>query len=126
MIFRIDPASSRPVYQQFIDQVKYAVASGRLREGDRLSTIREVAAETRINRNTVARAYADLEREGVIYTRAGQGAFVAGGNSGVHRARAKQLLAEQIDQMLAQAHQFRFSPEDITQLVEERQRKLNR
>lgn len=78
MIFRIDPATSKPVYQQIIDQVKYAVATGRLVEGDRLEPIRDVAVQTRVNRNTIARAYLELEREGLIRTRAGQGSFICG------------------------------------------------
>ena len=66
MIFQVDPASSKPVYQQLMDQVKLAIAGRRLRPGDKLPTVRDLAVQLRINRNTVARVYSELEREGAI------------------------------------------------------------
>jgi GntR family transcriptional regulator len=120
MIFKIDPLSPKPVYQQVIDQVKYAVASGRLADGDRIDPIRDVAVQTRVNRNTIARAYMELEREGVIRTRAGQGSFICGDGAGLARTRARRILSERIDGLLAQAHQFRLSEEDLLDLVRER------
>ncbi len=124
MLFKIDPNSSKPVYLQLIDQVKYAVASGRLREGDRLGAIRDVAVQTRVNRNTVARAYAELERQGVIRSRPGQGSFISGEGPQVGRARAKKHLGELIDELLAQAHQFKLSQEELLSLVRERLKKV--
>ena len=64
MLFHLDPASTTSVYRQLCDQVKRSVAAGSLAPGDRLPTIREVAVRTRVNRNTVAKAYAELERDG--------------------------------------------------------------
>ena len=125
MIFLIDPNSPKPVYQQLIDQVKYAVASGRLTPGDRLPPIRDVAIQARANRNTVARAYMDLEREGVIRSKAGQGSFVSDGAPEVSRARARRMLEGRIDDLLAQAHQFRLSEEDLLDLVRERLDKVS-
>ncbi|MCX7014124.1 MAG: GntR family transcriptional regulator [Candidatus Sumerlaeota bacterium] len=125
MLFRIDLNSPKPVYQQVIDQVKYAVAAGRLRAGDRLPAIRDVATQTRVNRNTVARAYLELEREGVIRTNAGQGSFVRDeGPAGVHRARARRVLADLIDEMLAQARQFQMAEAEVIALVNERLSKV--
>jgi len=123
MIFRIDPLSPKPVYQQVIDQVKYAIASGRLAEGDRLDTIRDVAVQVRANRNTIARAYQELEREGLIRTRVGLGSFVCGDGGGLAKAKARRILTEQIDDLLARAHQFRLSEEEVLALLRER---LNR
>jgi GntR family transcriptional regulator len=124
MIFRIDPTSPKPVYQQFIDQVKYAVATGRLAEGDRLDPIRDVAVQARVNRNTIARAYMELEREGIIRTRVGQGSFICGDGPGLGRARARKVLADSIDELLAQAHQFRMSEDEVLDLVRERLNKV--
>ncbi len=124
MIFKIDPASQKPVYQQLIDQVKYAVAAGRLSEGDRLPPIRDVAVQARLNRNTVARAYSELEREGVIFSRAGQGSFIAPSGTSIAASRAKKQLSEQLDALLAQAHQFGYSKDDILALFSERLGKL--
>ena len=126
MILKIDPGSPKPVYRQIVDQVRYAVAAGRLREGDRLEPIRDLAARHRVNRNTVARAYLDLEREGVIRTRPGQGSFVAGeaaGNPG--KARTRRELADALDGLLARAHQGRLTEEEFLDLVKERLGKVN-
>ncbi len=71
MLIQINPASARPVYQQIIDQVKLDIALGRLAPGDRLSTVRDLAATLAINPNTIAKAYRQLEQEGTIVTRAG-------------------------------------------------------
>jgi GntR family transcriptional regulator len=124
MIFKIDSSSPKPVYQQLIDQVKYAVATGRLADGDRLDPIRDVAIQTRVNRNTIARAYMELEREGVIRTRTGQGSFVCGDGQAVGKARARKILADEIDDLLAQAHQFRLSEDEVLELLRERLEKV--
>lgn len=120
MILKIDSNSAKPVYQQLVDQVKYAVAAGRLREGDRLPPIRDVAVQVRVNRNTVARAYMELEREGVIRTRPGQGSFITDGALGVGKTRARKVLTEAIDDVLGQARQFRMTEGEVLDLVKER------
>jgi GntR family transcriptional regulator len=124
MILKIDANSSKPVYQQIIDQVKYAVASGQLRADDRLPPIREVAVQTRVNRNTVSRAYMELEREGVIRSRAGQGSFVSAEGAGIGRARAKKMLGEKIDELLSEARRFQLGSDDLLALVQERLSKV--
>ena len=89
MIFRLPQPSGVPVYLQLIEQVKHAVETGALREGDQLPTIRKVAGDLVINPNTVARAYRELEHEGILELRHGSGAFVkesAGGRTRVLRS----------------------------------------
>jgi GntR family transcriptional regulator len=84
MIFRLPQSSGVPVYLQLIEQVKHAVETGALRVGDQLPTIRKVAGELVINPNTVARAYRELEHEGILELRHGSGAFIkesAGGRA---------------------------------------------
>ena len=71
----IDNASNRPVYLQIIDQIKYDIALGRLIKGDKLPTVRQLAAELVINPNTIAKAYRQLEQDGIIATKPGAGAF---------------------------------------------------
>jgi GntR family transcriptional regulator len=85
MLFRSNPSSGVPVYLQLIEQVKHAIDVGALRHGDQLPTIRRVAEDLVINPNTVAKAYRELEHEGIIELRQGAGAFVSG------NARAKEL-----------------------------------
>jgi GntR family transcriptional regulator len=77
MWLRVDPRLSVPVYQQVVDGIKAAVASGLLRPGDRLPSVRELALELTINHNTVAKAYQELERERVIEVIRGRGTFIA-------------------------------------------------
>ena len=103
MILKIDTTSGKPVYQQLMDQIKFAVAAGRLAAGDRLPTVRDVAVQVRVNRNTVARVYAELEREGLLYTRAGQGTFVSDRGSGLSRAEQRRQLLPAIDDLLTQS-----------------------
>ena len=124
MLFKIDPNSPKPVYQQIVDQVKYAVAAGRLRQGDRLASIRDVAIQTRVNRNTVARAYTELEREGVIRTRAGQGSFISDDGPAHGRARSRSILAKRIDELLAMTRQFRLTEPELYDLIRERLEKV--
>ena len=86
MLFRPNPASGVPVYLQLIEQVKHAIDMGALSPGDQLPPIRRVAEELVINPNTVAKAYRELEHEGVIELRQGTGAFVsANGRAGARR-----------------------------------------
>jgi GntR family transcriptional regulator len=88
MIFRLPEASGVPVYLQLMEQLRHAVETGALREGDQLPTIRKVAGDLVVNPNTVARAYRELEHEGILELRHGTGAFVkesAGGRARVLR-----------------------------------------
>jgi len=75
--FQLDPTSGVPVYRQIVDQVQGAVASGRLKAGDQLPTIRKVAVDLAINPNTVSRSYRELEQSGTVETQQGSGCFVA-------------------------------------------------
>src|SRR5688572_27596629 len=85
MLFRTNPALGVPIYLQLMEQVKHAVETGALRPGEQLPGMRPLAEELVINPNTVARAYRELEREGVIELRHGAGAFVSA------NARARKL-----------------------------------
>src|SRR6476661_6493713 len=77
MLFRPNPSSGVPIYLQLMEQVKHAIETGALRPGDQLPGMRPLAEELVINPNTVAKAYRELEREGVIELRHGAGAFVS-------------------------------------------------
>lgn len=104
MIFRIDPTSPKPVFQQLVDEVKGAVARGALRPGDRLPTIRELSVAARMNRNTVSKAYAELERSGVVSARPGIGTVIAEpADSGLTLRVRTERLEQALDGALAQA-----------------------
>lgn len=76
-IVSIDPRDATPIYAQIERGFRAAIASGRLRAGDQLPTVRQLAVELRVNANTVARVYAELERAGVLETRRGVGSFIS-------------------------------------------------
>ncbi|MGI8906009.1 MAG: GntR family transcriptional regulator [Candidatus Sumerlaeaceae bacterium] len=120
MLFQVDLAGAKPVYQQLVDQVKFAIASGRLLPGDRLPPVRDVAVQVRVNRNTVARVYSELEREGVLYTRAGQGTFVSDRGSQLTRTVQRKQLQASLDELLSQAKLFGLSREQVLTIFSER------
>jgi len=103
MQFRIDNASDRPVYLQIIDQIKRDIALGRLARQERLPTVRQLAQSLAINPNTIAKAFRQLEREGIIVTRAGAGAFVANLDSHLSMEVRKRIVCDQLERVVVDA-----------------------
>lgn len=110
----------QPVYAQIMDQVKSAAASGALQPGEALPGIRPLAEQLRVNRNTVAKAYLELEREGVVETRPGKGCFLRNGQSRFHKAARTEMLLPQIDAVVVQAHNLQIPGDEVQRLVRER------
>ncbi len=113
MQFRIDNASDRPVYLQIIDQVKRDIALGRLGKEERLPTVRQLAQQLAINPNTIAKAYRQLEQEGIIVTRSGAGAFVAGLDSALSRAVRRKLICDELDRIIIEAFHMQIDKETL-------------
>lgn len=121
MIARIDFQSGVPVYLQIVQQVKAAAATGLIRPGDPLPSVRAMAEDLRINRNTVARAYAELESESVIETRQGSGCFLKdGGASPLRKSVRSGRLAEALDAVIIQTHHLQISDTELQSLLIER------
>ena len=121
MIARIDFQSGVPVYLQIVQQVKVAAATGLIRPGDPLPSVRALAEDLRINRNTVARAYAELESDSVIETRQGSGCFLKdGGASPLRKSVRSSRLAEALDAVIIQAHHLQISDTELQSLLIER------
>jgi GntR family transcriptional regulator len=95
-IFTVDPRSGVPLYLQLIEQVKRHVALGSLAPGEQLPTVKALALDLTINPNTVARAYRDLERDGIIETSPGRGSFVNSNGSSANSHRAINDVADSI------------------------------
>ena len=113
LLFRVDPRSAEPLFAQLVGAVKRAVATGRLRPGDKLPSVRELAAELVINPNTIAKAYQALESEGVTVSRHGSGTFVADRRATMKRAEQKRRFKEGLDALLADAVHLGLSEDDV-------------
>lgn len=120
MLFQLDFKSGKPVYLQLVDQVRVAAASGGIRAGEPLPGIRPLAVELRVNRNTIAKAYAELESQGLVETLPGKGCFIRSGNSPFRKDVRRKLLAETLDHAVIHAHHLRIDKTDFVRIAEER------
>ena len=118
MWFHIDPSSGTPIYRQVVQQVRQAVAGGTLRPGDRLPSVRELAIELALNPNTVAKAYQELERDGVIETPRGRGSFVADRSHGLPAAVRLEKLRPAVERLVAEAYHLGVADEDVQRMVQ--------
>ena len=122
MEFQVDPTTRVPIYRQLMDQIRLAVARGRLKPGSRLPSVRVLSRELVVNPNTIARVYTELEREGVLNTRPGMGVFVAEPQADLSAAARRQRLAEIIDSFLTDAVHLGFSADEVLSAVAKRTR----
>lgn len=113
MQIRIDNASDRPVYQQIIDQVKRDIALGRIIKNEKLPTVRQLAGQIAINPNTIAKAYRQLEQQGIIVTKAGAGAFVANLDSNLSRSVRKKLISEELERIAVDAFHMQIESQTL-------------
>ena len=120
MILQINFKSGMPIYLQIADQIKAAAASGALRPGEALPSIRPLAEELRINRNTVAKGYSELESQGVIETLPGRGCFLKENQSALRKKVRRDLLIKDIDQVIVQAHHLQVPHDEFLELIRER------
>jgi len=125
MQFRIDNASDRPVYLQIIDQVKRDVALGRLARAERLPTVRQLAQQLAINPNTIAKAYRQLEQEGIIVTRAGAGAFIANLDSTLSKAVRRRLICDELERIVVEAFHMQIDKQTLAGWFESAAAKFN-
>ena len=114
-----------PIYQQIVDQIRFRIVSGQLAAGAELPTIRGLAESSRVNPNTVARAYRELENEGLVEKRRTVGTFVAAAPERISVAQRRKLLAPHVDRVLIQARQLGISLEDLRTQLSERNSQLD-
>lgn len=122
--FQIDPHSGVPVYRQVMDQVKYYIASGVLRAGDQLPSIRELAQSLAVNPTTVVKTYSELQHEGVIEMRHGKGAFVAEGLSRLSDRERDKALRRLARQLAVEAAQMGASERMVLRIVSEEMKEI--
>ena len=120
MLLQINFKSGKPVYLQVVDQIKAAAASGALQPGEALPCIRPLAEELRVNRNTIAKAYSELESIGVIETMPGKGCFLKETQSLLRKDVRRKMLIEEIDQAIVQAHHLQISHDEFLELIHQR------
>jgi GntR family transcriptional regulator len=125
MLFDIDVTSPVPIYEQIVDQVTFAVASGALEAGTLIPSVRDLAQQVLVHPNTVARAFQELERRGVVTARRGRGMEVTPEAPAACRGKRQDLIRSRIRDALREATSSALSPEDIRQLVEEELARLN-
>ncbi|MDA1369619.1 MAG: GntR family transcriptional regulator [Proteobacteria bacterium] len=118
MIISIDLYNSKPAFLQIADVVRTAIARGALQAGDKLPPIRETAVNTRVNRNTVSRAYLELEHQGLVQARQGSGFFVTEGGADQEREARRQSVVEKIQELLGEAELSALSTQELIKLVE--------
>jgi GntR family transcriptional regulator len=120
MMFQIDFKTGKPVYLQLVDQIRYAAASGAIRPGEPLPSIRPLAEDLRVNRNTIAKAYAELESQGIIETIPGKGCFLKANSSPFTKPVRQKLLLKEVDEAVVTAHHLQVDRESFLALVKER------
>ena len=117
--FRLDAHSGVPVYRQLIDQVQAAVATGAIKTGDQLPTVRRVAVDLAINPNTVARAYREMELRGILDTEQGTGTFVADRQVEVPSAERHRQIAQLATEFVARAGSAGFTIGELQQALDQ-------
>ncbi len=120
MEFQVNTASRLPIYQQLAHQIREAIARGDLQPEARLPSVRQLSRDMVVNPNTIARAYTELEREGLLVSRAGLGMFVAHPKNDLTKGARDRRLGELLDRWLTEAVHLGFSAEEVVRLVSRR------
>jgi len=117
MFVRVDTSDNTPVYEQIKSQVKYAIATGAQPPGEAIPSVRQLAVDILVNPNTVARAYRELEQEGIVERRRGVGLFVAPDAPKACRKQRQSIVSAKIAQALREAVQAELSREQIERII---------
>jgi GntR family transcriptional regulator len=119
MLNSINPKSAVPIYVQIMDQIRRQVAAGVLAPGDQLPSVRDLAGQLLINPNTAARVYRDLERDGLLETRRGQGTYISSDAAALSEADRTRLLRRILGEAAVEARAFGVPDETVVQLLRE-------
>ena len=121
MVIQIDHRDATPIYAQLDRAIRVAIAHGKLKAGDQLPTVRQLAVDLRVNANTIAKVYLALERDGIVQTKLGVGPFISGVHPpAVHDAHRERRLKELVDRLLADAASIGFTPREISKYLARR------
>lgn len=120
MDFHVDATSRAPIYRQLAEQIRSAIARGRLQANARLPSVRELSRRLVINPNTVARVYTELERDGLLVTRHGLGVYVAAPGSDLTKKARRERLMILLDRFFTEAVLLGFTAEEVREFVRDR------
>jgi GntR family transcriptional regulator len=120
----ISPGSASPIFKQIVDQVRLGVATGSLAVGDQLPSVRALAERLIVNPNTIARAYAELTREGIVDGRRGKGLFVAGRRQMYTKTERLRRIGPLIDAVAHEGLSLGFTPAEMVETLENKLKKM--
>ena len=125
MIIQIH-SDNGPIYQQIVDQIRFRILSGQLASGAELPTIRGLAESVKVNPNTIARAYRELEHEGLVEKRRTTGTFVSETTPKIGASRRRKVITPEVDKLIVLADHLGFPPSELDQLLQSRREVLSR
>ena len=120
MFVHLNPNSGMPIYRQLGTQLRQRIASGELAAGAQLPSVRELSADLKINPLTVAKVFQLLEVDGLVETRRGLGTFVVGGNVTRSQKARRELIAQAVEQVVAEARHLKLDEEEVVKLVRQK------
>jgi len=121
----ISTADGVPIYQQIVNQLKYLVAAGRLSPGEEIPPIRVLAEQLLVNPNTVARAYLELERAGIVIKKHGSGTYISDNGSPLARKERVKILHQRVDALLAEASHLGIENSELLEIIKQRHSIIN-
>ena len=124
MFIRIEPSSSVPIYRQIMDQIKYQIAAGILKAGDKIPSVRQLAGQLAVNQNTVLKVYNELCREHILQVDRGNGTIVAQGSTTAPMSERKKAVATLLREAAVQAIHLDIPPEQTHALLEKEYRAI--
>jgi GntR family transcriptional regulator len=115
--FSLDPANGVPIYRQIIQQIEYGILSGRMKSGDRLPTIRSLAVNLKINPNTIAKAYNELEIKGILVTQVGSGTYISDKKPEVEEDARLQKVGEVLRRFIQEMKDLGVDMRELIALI---------
>ena len=117
MSFSLDASNGVPIYRQIIQQIEYAILSGRIRPGDRLPTIRSLAVDLRTNPNTIAKAYGELEILGILETEVGKGTYISDKKPVVDNNNLNRKIQEVLNRLMQEMQNLGVEKRELIKLI---------
>jgi GntR family transcriptional regulator len=125
MFLKVDHSSGVPIYRQVMEQIKYSMAKGVLKPGDRLPAIRQLSLELKVNPNTIAKAYSELEHGQVIETRRGMGTYVSEKKIEMSEEGKMEIITQLAERLAVEAVQLDISEEELQKIVRKAMGRFN-